>query len=109
MKKIKVVALAVVISIVFAADASAAPFIRSDAAEGVIGSQVTGAPATAGFPETIAARTDGAIEYDLANIPVGTYALKVSACNAWGCGETADLGFTKAVPAKPAGLRVSVK
>ena len=103
----KALFFAAVAFFVMAGPASAVRIVCSPQ-EGVIGYQITGAPAGT-FPENIAAQTDGSISYDLGAIPTGTYALKVAACNVWGCGEPADLGFTKALPAKPAGLKISVQ
>ena len=87
---------------------AAEPYIVCNPQEGVIGYQITGAPAGV-FPENIAAWTDGSIKFNVLGIPDGTYTLKVAACNMWGCGEPADLGFTKARPARPAGLKIGVQ
>ena len=106
MKKAMVLAMALVLAAGIAM--AAEPYIVCSPQEGVIGYQITGAPAGT-VPENIAAFTDGSIKFSTLNLPDGTYALKVAACNMWGCGEAADLGFTKARPAKPAGLRIAVQ
>ena len=109
MRKVITIMFAVGIIAVLSGHAMAAePYIVCSPQEGVIGYEITGAPAGV-FPANIAAFTDGSIKFSTLNIPDGTYSLKVAACNMWGCGEPADLGFTKARPAKPAGLRIAVQ
>ncbi len=108
MKKVFVVCFAAVCVMLNGAAFAAEPYIVCNSQEGVIGYEITGAPAGV-FPERIAAWTDGSIKFNVLGIPDGTYTLKVAACNMWGCGEPADLGFTKARPARPAGLKIGVQ
>lgn len=104
----KAIVLAMALVLVAGVAMAAEPYIVCNSQEGVIGYEITGAPAGV-FPGNIAAWTDGSIKFNVLGIPDGTYTLKVAACNMWGCGEPADLGFTKARPAKPAGLKIGVQ
>lgn len=46
-------------------------------------------------------------EYELAGLPVGTYSMRVSACNAWSCSLPAPLDFTVPdSPSQPVGLNI---
>ena len=94
----------IVAVLVIAGTAQAAPFVVCDAQEGVIGYTLTGLT-----DQTVAAQPDGSLKYDLAGIPVGSYVVTVAACSVWGCGEATPFPFVKALPARPAGVRLAAK
>jgi hypothetical protein len=107
----KKVLFTVVVLLVFglfiAWGAQAKPFIVCDPQAGVQGYEITGIP---GVPGMVAATVDGAIKYDLAGIPIGTYNATIKPCNVWDCGEAAVMPpFTKTVPVKPVNVRLSVE
>lgn len=107
MKKFLIVAFVVLCGFLWFSGVEAKPFLRCNPQEGVQGYEVKGIP---NVPELLAARVDGSLEYDLANLPIGTYDVTVKACNVWDCGEAEVMPpFTKTVPTKPVNLRISVE
>lgn len=48
------------------------------------------------------------LNYDISDLPEGTYSIRVSACNKWQCSLPAPLEFTvPGTPSQPTGLDIS--
>jgi hypothetical protein len=85
----------------------AAPFLECDPQTGVEWYELTGLPAPLDGSH-VPAQADGAIRMDLAQTPIGgPYALRVRACNIWGCSDYVPFEFARpGAPIPPAGLRL---
>lgn len=53
--------------------------------------------------------TNGTLVYDLANLASGTHAVKVQACNVWGCSDySAPYQFVKVIPGVPLTITIVI-
>lgn len=82
--------------------AQAAPYLVTNAQEGVQGYEITGITT----PGLIAAQTDGSLRYDLSSVAIGSYTLSLKACNVWGCSSASPFQFTKTLPTPPVNARI---
>ena len=101
----KKIIFAVLVVLLLAPAAGAAPFMVCDPQEGVVGYEIKGI----GDTVTWIAQADGSLKYDLSNLANGTYTVSVAACNIWGCGDSVPFVIAKQVPARPAGVRLAAK
>jgi hypothetical protein len=91
--------------IIFAASASAAPFLVCDPQTGIANYEITG-----DIVATQPAEADGSIKYDLSAMILGGYNIEVKACNLWGdCSDPTPFFFERAAPAQPSSVRLDIK
>lgn len=100
MKRVFLIVLLMVL--LFASQAFAAPFLKCDPQAGVEYYSVV----ENGSTTTVTAEADGAIKMDLSGVAVGSHSITVAACNVWGCSEYVPFSYTKSVVTTPASLKI---
>lgn len=99
MKKILIVVI-----LLFASSANAAPFMVCDPQAGVETYKLTG---PAWVPASVPAAADGSIKMDVAQSIVGTTSLTVKACKGVWCSDPVPFDFTRPAVAASVNIRLS--
>ena len=81
------------------------PYLVCDPALNVTDYQVVD---NSGTPVTSIPTADGSLNYDLSVIVDGQHTINVKACNLWGCSESTEISFVKAVPGKSQNIKIVV-